>query len=143
MSTIVRFSKTSCLRPWLRARLAIWAWKSAAPAIWKRSPHANAYETLVKDHKQFNLDCVSCHVSGYEKPGGSTVTHVLGLTDVQCEVCHGPGSLHVANPADPALIQAAPPRSFCADTCHHPPHVKKGWSADEAWKLILGPGHGR
>ena len=111
-------------------------------AFWKTTPHANAYKTLVKDHKQFNLDCVSCHVTAYEKPGGTTVTHVLGLTDVQCEVCHGPGSLHVANPADPSLIQAAPARTFCADTCHHPPHVKKGWSVDDAWKVILGKGHG-
>lgn len=112
-------------------------------AFWKTTRHAKAYETLVKDHKQFNLDCVSCHVSAYEKPGGSTVTHVAGLTDVQCEVCHGPGSLHVANPADPKLIQATPERSFCAQSCHHPPHVNKGWSVDEAWKHILGPGHGR
>jgi len=112
-------------------------------AFWKTTRHAKAYETLVKDDKQFNLDCVSCHVSAYEKPGGSTVTHVLGLTDVQCEVCHGPGSLHVANPADPKLIQATPERNFCAQACHHPPHVKKDWSVDDAWKLILGPGHGR
>lgn len=111
--------------------------------FWKKTPHARAYETLVKDHKQFNLECVACHVTAYEKPGGSTVTHVEGLTDVQCEVCHGPGSLHVANPADPKLIQAAPERSFCASACHHPPHVKKDWSVDRAWTKILGPGHGR
>jgi len=112
-------------------------------AFWKTTRHAKAYETLVKDDKQFNLDCVSCHVTAYEKPGGSTVTHVLGLTDVQCETCHGPGSLHVANPADPKLIQAAPERNLCAQSCHHPPHVKKDWSVDDAWKLVLGPGHGR
>lgn len=111
-------------------------------AFWKTTRHAKAYETLVKDDKQFNLDCVSCHVTAYEKPGGSTVTHVQGLTDVQCETCHGPGSLHVANPADPKLIQAVPDRAFCAQACHHPPHVKKDWSVDAAWKLILGPGHG-
>lgn len=112
-------------------------------AFWKTTRHSSAYETLVKDHKQFNLDCVSCHVSAYEKPGGTTVTHVSGLTDVQCEVCHGPGSHHVANPADSTLLTPVPERSFCAQSCHHPPHVKKSWSVDEAWKHILGPGHGR
>ena len=112
-------------------------------AFWKGTRHAKAYLTLQKDHKEFNLDCVSCHVTAYEKPGGSTVTHVQGLTDVQCEVCHGPGSLHVANPADPKLIQASPKRTLCAQACHHPPHVNSQWSVDAAWQKILGPGHGR
>ncbi len=112
-------------------------------AFWMTTRHFNAYETLEADHKEFNLDCVGCHVTGYEKPGGSTVTHVEGLTDVQCEVCHGPGSLHVANPAELSLIQGKPDQGLCADTCHHPPHVHKGWNVAQAWQKILGPGHGR
>lgn len=110
-------------------------------AFWDKTRHAGAYETLASDHKEFNLDCVSCHVTGYEKPGGSTVTHVEKLTDVQCEVCHGPGSRHVENPADLDLIKLAPPQSMCASTCHHPPHVGADWSVDKAWPKILGVGH--
>lgn len=111
-------------------------------AFWNTTRHSSAYETLSKDHKEFNLDCVSCHVTGYDKPGGSTVTHVENLKDVQCEVCHGPGSLHLENPSDKKAIQLSPPRGMCASSCHHDPHVEKTWSVDEAWPHILGKGHG-
>ncbi|MBX3126190.1 MAG: hypothetical protein KF718_05715 [Polyangiaceae bacterium] len=111
-------------------------------AFWKTTPHARAYVTLERQHKQFNLECVDCHVTGYEKPGGSTVTHVERLTDVQCEVCHGPGSRHLADPANPALILKTPGKDLCAPTCHHPPHVGPNWDVEQAWKKIIGPGHG-
>lgn len=110
--------------------------------FWDGTRHALAYGTLDRQHKQFNLECVSCHVTGYEKPGGSTVTHVADLKNVQCETCHGPGSRHVGDPSNPELIVKKPARSLCAPQCHHPPHVKEDWSVDRAWKLIVGPGHG-
>jgi hypothetical protein len=110
--------------------------------FWRTTPHSSAYETLARDHKEFNLECVGCHVTGYERPGGSTVTHVSRLKDVGCEVCHGPGSRHAAEPARRDLIARTPPRSLCASECHHPPHVKEDWSAERAWPKILGPGHG-
>lgn len=111
--------------------------------FWKQTPHAGAYAALSTQHKEFNLDCVSCHVTGYDKPGGSTVTHVDKLTDVQCEACHGPGSNHVKNPNDPASINRSPSKSLCAPACHHPPHVHENWSVDDAWKVIVGKGHGK
>lgn len=110
--------------------------------FWKTTPHANAYATLVRQHKEFNLDCVSCHVTGYEKPGGSSVTHVAGLEAVQCEVCHGPGSRHEDDPDDPTAIVKSPPKTMCAPSCHHPPHVPPEWNAETAWSRILGKGHG-
>jgi 2',3'-cyclic-nucleotide 2'-phosphodiesterase (5'-nucleotidase family) len=109
--------------------------------FWNGTSHAAAYATLSSQHKEFNLDCVSCHVTGYGKPGGSTVTHVENLTSVQCEVCHGPGSKHVADTKDKTAIKM-PGQSFCASECHHPPHVHPGWSVDAAWPKIVGPGHG-
>ncbi|HEX4340122.1 MAG TPA: multiheme c-type cytochrome [Polyangiaceae bacterium] len=111
--------------------------------FWKHTPHAGAYATLSTQHKEFNLDCVGCHVTGYEKPGGTTVTHVDKLTDVQCEVCHGPGSLHMKNPKDPATLIRSPAKDSCAATCHHVPHVQQSWSVEDAWKIILGKGHGK
>ncbi len=110
--------------------------------FWQHTPHAGAYAALSKQHKEFNLDCVSCHVTGYEKPGGSTVTHVAGLENVQCEVCHGPGSLHEDDPTKLGTIIKSPPKSLCAPACHHPPHVHDDWSVDAAWKVIVGKGHG-
>jgi hypothetical protein len=108
--------------------------------VWNKTVHSRAYATLADQFKEFNLECVSCHVTGYERPGGSTVTHVEKLQNVQCEVCHGPGSKHVASPADKALILAHPEPSRCLD-CHHPPHVE-GFDPSIKMREILGPGHG-
>ena len=112
-----------------------------AKKVWDKTAHSHAYATLSTQFKEFNLDCVSCHVTGYDRPGGATVTHVDGLTDVQCEVCHGPGSKHAANPSKAKILVAKPSADSCT-SCHHPPHVH---SFDGPTKLqqILGPGHGR
>jgi 2',3'-cyclic-nucleotide 2'-phosphodiesterase (5'-nucleotidase family) len=114
---------------------------SAARKVWDGTRHAHAYATLQKDFKEYNLDCVSCHVTGYGKPGGSTVTWNAKLQNVGCEECHGPGSLHAEEPTKAGLIIASPSLSTCASNCHHPPHVD-GFDAAEKVKHILGPGHG-
>jgi hypothetical protein len=111
-------------------------------AFWDKTPHARAYATLATAHKEYNLDCVSCHVTGYEQPGGSTVTHVDDFKSVQCEVCHGPGSQH-ANTTHKDTIKGKPSRSMCASSCHHEPHVGADWSVDVAWPQIIGKGHGQ
>lgn len=113
-----------------------------AHSFWQKTEHARAYETLTSEHKEFNLDCVGCHVTGYNRPGGSTVTHVTGLTDVQCESCHGPGSQHVESGGDTKLITLTPAESTCR-SCHHAPHVSDDWDLSQAWKKIVGPGHGQ
>lgn len=110
-------------------------------AFFSTTRHARAYLTLSREFKEFNLDCVGCHVTGYNEPGGSTVAHVDKLQNVQCEVCHGPGSRHVENPTEKALISKPAP-TLCATKCHHVPHVKPDWNVAEAWPHILGPGHG-
>jgi hypothetical protein len=112
---------------------------SAPRAVWDKTAHAHAYETLTAQHKEFNLDCVSCHVTGYDQPGGSTVTHVDKLTAVQCEVCHGPGSKH-AKSGKKELILRSPKPETCT-SCHHPPHVH-AFDPGKKWSEILGPGHG-
>jgi len=80
-------------------------------------------------------------VTGYEKPGGSSVTHVDKLKDVQCEDCHGPGSMHVQNPTNKARIVASPAPSVCI-SCHHPPHVED-FDVAVAVRGVIGPGHGQ
>jgi 2',3'-cyclic-nucleotide 2'-phosphodiesterase (5'-nucleotidase family) len=111
-----------------------------ARKVWNGTAHAHAYATLATQFKEYNLDCVSCHVTGYEKPGGSSVAHVEKLKDVQCEDCHGPGSLHVQDPTDKTRIVARPAPSVCLG-CHHPPHVEN-FDVTVALRGIVGPGHG-
>jgi hypothetical protein len=113
----------------------------APKKVWDQTSHAHAYATLERQFKEANLDCVSCHVTGYDKPGGSTVTHVDALKNVQCEVCHGPGSLHAAKPESVKIPVARPTAELCA-SCHHPPHVHT-FDANAKMAQILGPGHGR
>ncbi|WP_438016181.1 multiheme c-type cytochrome [Sorangium sp. So ce315] len=110
--------------------------------VFDGTAHARAYATLQQDFKEYNLDCVSCHVTGYGKPGGSTVTHNASLQNVQCEECHGPGSLHAKDPEKKGLIVLSPPPESCVTQCHHPPHVE-GFDPMAKMQLILGPGHGR
>ncbi|ADO74112.1 multiheme c-type cytochrome [Stigmatella aurantiaca] len=109
--------------------------------VWEKSKHHHAWKTLVDVGKQFHLNCVSCHVTGYEQPGGvCRLDKVAGREDVGCESCHGPGSLHAEDPT-PQNVVAKPGRDLCV-TCHNPensPHF------DFATYLpkVLGPGHGK
>jgi hypothetical protein len=112
-----------------------------ATTFWQGTGHASAYATLSTQFKEFNLDCVGCHVTGYGRPGGSTVTHVDRLKDVQCEACHGPGSRHVEGGGNTDLITLTPAESACR-SCHHAPHVADDWDLKQAWSHIVGPGHG-
>lgn len=110
--------------------------------VWDGTPHSHAYKTLQDDFKEYNLDCVNCHVTGYDKPGGSTVTYVDKLKDVQCEECHGPGSLHAKSPSKKGLIILKPDPQSCVAQCHHPPHVEN-FDPVIKMELVLGPGHGK
>jgi hypothetical protein len=113
-----------------------------AVAHWKTTVHAGAWETLVVDKKDLDLSCVSCHVTGFRKPGGSELVENLGLRDVQCEVCHGPGSLHVADGgADTKLIQLVPTAELCAGECHTAEHSDT-FDYVPYLRDVLGKGHG-
>jgi len=68
---------------------------------WKSTSHAVAWKTLTDGGNDTKAECVSCHVVGYRKPGGfHTVVDAPKLANVQCENCHGMGTMHesFANP---------------------------------------------
>ncbi|HEY3587773.1 MAG TPA: multiheme c-type cytochrome, partial [Myxococcaceae bacterium] len=66
-------------------------------AVYEKTGHARAYATLEAVHKQYRLDCVACHVIGFQQAGGvCRVDQVEGRQNVGCENCHGPGSIHAA-----------------------------------------------
>ncbi len=59
---------------------------------WGETKHAKAFAAL-KEAEAKDAKCVKCHVTGYGK-GGYAVggSKDPDLANVQCEVCHGPGS---------------------------------------------------
>lgn len=111
-----------------------------AYAWWRNHAHGVAYLTLQQRNKEYNLDCVSCHVTGYEQPGGSTVTHNLdgALVNVGCESCHGPGAAHAKNPEVPVVRHT--PESTCV-TCHNEEHSDL-FDYEAYLKTLVVPGHG-
>lgn len=112
----------------------------AAYAWWQTTKHGIAYSTLVERDKQFNLSCVGCHVTGYNQPGGSTVTHNEGLINVGCESCHGPGSAHVAAPEAAGLVARDTPESTCVG-CHNEEHSDL-FEYRAYRSMLIAPGHG-
>ena len=91
--------------------------------IWKKTPHATAFESLDPAHKgrgherlkginrTFDPECLSCHVTGWDAQevlrfAGGFVNEEFANDDEerklskilkgnQCENCHGPGSRHI------------------------------------------------
>ena len=124
--------------------------------FWAKTEHAHAYATLVKVNKHLSLDCIQCHVTGWQQPGGvcridrtqvggggvalaGTARGGVGRQDVQCEACHGAGSEHAADP--PGHIEAKVGRSACM-RCHeaaNSPH----FSYEKYLPAVVGPGHGQ
>jgi len=116
---------------------------SEAVTFWKGTRHAHAWNTLVERGQQFDFECIGCHVTGWEKPGGSNLANNDKLRDVQCETCHGPASVHVAKGGEekPSAVVRNPPESLCATQCHTKEHSDT-FQRDAYLRDILGPGHG-
>lgn len=88
---------------------------------------ARSFESIEKLKKGLTGEeierCYSCHTTGYGKPGGFvdpvTTEH---LRNAGCEVCHGPGSLHVIS-RSPDDIKGAMTTEDC-EVCHISERVK-------------------
>ena len=114
---------------------------AAAFAVYERTGHARAYRTLEEVQKQYRLECVACHVVGIQQPGGvCRVDRVSGRDAVGCENCHGPGSLHVAQPAVQPMGRTTPDRAVCTG-CHTPENSPQ-FDLGLYLPRVLGPGHG-
>jgi hypothetical protein len=80
--------------------------------IWAKSKHGEALKFL-EDPKysnrptgrQYDPECVICHTVGFSfQSGYEAKDKTPKLQHVGCEVCHGPGSGHAANPANKELL---------------------------------------
>jgi len=86
--------------------------------VWKKTPHAHAYDTLVvkakqPGNRQYDPECIVCHTVGFGyKSGYVNETKTSHLKNVGCESCHGPGSVHVLNPNDTTWHQRINPWKY-------------------------------
>jgi hypothetical protein len=82
---------------------------STAYAIWEKTPHAHATDSLVHPGERSDIprhhdpECLSCHVTGWNAQkyfpylsGYEDLERSLSMHGSGCENCHGPGSAHVA-----------------------------------------------
>jgi hypothetical protein len=96
-------------------------------SISKMRPHLTAAEFR---------SCLPCHTTGYGQPGGfRSERETPGLMNAGCEVCHGPGSIHVAT-TDAADIKGQLSRADCSG-CHNEARVE----AFGFKPMIFGGGH--
>jgi hypothetical protein len=114
----------------------------AATTFWNHTVHAHAWKTLVDGGKQADLKCIGCHVTGFGQIGGSSLGFTKKLESVQCETCHGPGSLHVAGAGneEPLAIKRETPETVCLG-CHTEQHSDT-FSYKPYLRDIVGTGHG-
>jgi ribosomal protein L40E len=106
---------------------------------WAETKHAHALEGLkaataeqikkmdellkadVKDHPETSDACVKCHVTGFGAGGYPAADSVktAALAFVGCEVCHGPGSKHMAVPMSDKEGRKKAILHPTAETCSH------------------------
>lgn len=99
--------------------------------VWKNHPHANAFAALQRAGNTNNPECLSCHVTAFNRPEGwVNEAESPHLKDVKCGACHGPGLGHTMRP-DAGNIRGSIEPALCA-TCHTPTDVclTESWTAD-------------
>lgn len=90
----------------------------AEHAQWSGTAHARAWASLKASGRDQDLACWGCHATGARQAGGPMApSEAEGLTDVQCEACHGPSAAHAADPAGAPRPERSPPIETCV-RCH-------------------------
>ena len=89
---------------------------------WSQSGHSRAYAALKEVNKSFDPECLICHTTGFEQPGGFiSEIDTPELQNVQCEICHGPRLEHSRNPQGGFAGEA---KAACGK-CHVKKHSPK------------------
>lgn len=99
-----------------------------------------SFESIKKMEKKLSPEeyraCFECHTTGYGKPGGfESEEKTPGLKNAGCEVCHGPGSLHIDG-GDPERIIRDVTLENC-NTCHSKDRIE----AFDFKPLLFGGAH--
>ena len=113
---------------------------------WSKTPHATFFKNAISGVSGYisGVACMGCHTVGYDPNttvgnGGffdlatqfnwtypktmqpsnwdNMPAALKNVSNIQCENCHGPGSMHVNSGGDPRLISATNGRGVCSQ-CH-------------------------
>jgi hypothetical protein len=127
--------------------------------VWKSTKHPHAFEALSTDAakefgKKAGVDnpaespkCVVCHLTGADPETGKQPEALSKDDGVQCESCHGPASLHMADGKKfksgdktvkmDAHINPKPDEKVCV-TCHNDksPSFKGPFDFKASWEKI-------
>jgi hypothetical protein len=100
-------------------------------AQWQSTAHAHAFATLTDKHRDMDPECLACHVTGYEATGGFLgPAPYQDMRQVQCESCHGMGTLHdLTGRSDPDPGEAACKRC-------HTPEMSPEFDFDTYWPPV-------
>ena len=87
----------------------------------KYAKKSRSFESLERVRKGLTEEelkgCYVCHTTGYGKPGGFvSLEKTPELKNAGCEVCHGPGEIHVRT-KDPRYIKRHLTMKDC-ESCH-------------------------
>jgi len=93
----------------------------------KYAKKSRSYESIERVKRSLTDEeikgCYFCHTTGYGKPGGFTSAEKTPhLKNAGCEVCHGPGGLHIKTKA-PSDIKRRMTMEDC-EVCHTSERVK-------------------
>lgn len=108
-------------------------------ATWTHTAHARGFKALVESNRQFDMECAACHTTAFDEIGGTASGPFSLMKSVQCEACHGPGSLHAKDKKKSSLLQK-PTLELC-QSCHFEPFSMSGWAMGDIWTHIQGDGH--
>ncbi|MFC1683891.1 cytochrome c family protein [Pseudomonadota bacterium] len=136
---------------------------------WVTTRMSKAYELLkpgvqaeaktqakLNPNKDYSTDpqCLKCHVTGYGKPGGFvSIEQTPGMANVQCEMCHGPGSIYAEMMLKKrgtytredyikqgGMTMPSTKTNVCTDQCHNDesPFVASGFKFDFENRKAIG-----
>jgi hypothetical protein len=90
---------------------------------WVMTKHARALEAL-RGGDRGKASCLRCHTTGFGRDGYGSPGVVIDLAGVQCEACHGPGSLYskssvMRDPRHSRQLGLVPVDSLTCTRCHN------------------------
>ena len=136
---------------------------------WKMTRMSKAFDLLkpgvrIKAKKEMSFDpnrdytkdpgCLECHTTGYGKPGGFISTESTPrMVHVQCEACHGPGSVYAEMMLKKrgtytredfvkkgGMTMPSPDANICAQKCHNQnsPFISSGFEFNFEDRKAIG-----